>query len=250
MTDSHRVPPGDGAVAVRVGLLECDHTDPGLRGIDGDYADMFTALFAAHAPQLQLSRIDLIGGEVLPRLDDHDAYLVTGSRLDAVAEEGWIVALADFLRRAHDAGKPTVGICFGHQLIAHALGGRVERASLGWGIGVHQARLTPTAAAHRPELPGCFSLLLSHQDQVLALPPGGEVLATSEHAPVAAFRVGSLLGFQGHPEFTVPYATALMDSRTDRIGAEAIALARRTLGSPTDHAAVARWIGRHLADAT
>lgn len=234
---------------MRVGLLACDHTDPALRGIDGDYADMFTTLLGSHAPELELTRFDLIGGDRLPPLDDHDAYLVTGSRLDAVAQEGWILALADFLRRAHAADKPTVGICFGHQLIAHALGGRVERSSLGWGLGVHEAWLTPAAAADDPELPARFRLLLSHQDQVLTLPPGGELVATSEHAPIAALRIGSLLGFQGHPEFTARFAAALMDSRADRIDAEVIALARRTLDVPTDHAPIARWIGRHLADA-
>lgn len=246
MTGTDGDQPRLGAPTVRVGLLECDHTDLDLRGLEGDYADMFAALFTAHAPEVELSRIDLIGGDPLPRLDDHDAYLVTGSRLDAVAEEDWIVALAGFLRRAHRADKPTVGICFGHQLIAHALGGRVARAERGWGIGVHQAWLTPPADDD-PGLPARFRLLLSHQDQVLALPPGGELLATSEHAPIAVFRVGSLLGFQGHPEFTARYAAALMDSRADRIDAGVIALARRTLDAATDHAAIARWIGDHLA---
>jgi GMP synthase-like glutamine amidotransferase len=230
---------------IRVGLLECDHTDPELRGIDGDYGEMFVRLFAQHGAHLALTRIDLIGGAPLPPLEAFDAYVVTGSRLDAVAEEPWILALGDFLRRAHEAGTPAVGICFGHQLIAHALGGRVERAEGGWGVGVHAAEIT--AATSPAEVPHRFRLLLSHQDQVLALPHGAELLATSGHAPIAALQAGSLLGFQGHPEFSPHFAAALMERRIDRIGAEVVADARRTLDTPTDQASIARWIASHLA---
>ncbi|MFO7777482.1 MAG: hypothetical protein R6V28_03935 [Nitriliruptoraceae bacterium] len=237
-------PRADGPATVRVGLLECDHTDPDLRAIDGDYGEMFVRLFAEHAPHLELTRIDLIGGAPLPRPEAFDAYVVTGSRLDAVVTAPWVLALGDFVRQAHGSDIPAVGICFGHQLIAHVLGGHVDRAAHGWGVGVHTAEVTPDATS--PEIPDRFRLLLSHQDQVLTLPPGAELLATSQHAPVAAFRVGSLLGFQGHPEFSPRFAAALMERRSERIGTEVVAAARRTLDTPTDHAAIARWIGRHL----
>lgn len=214
----------------------------------GDYGEMFTRLFAAHAPELQLTRIDVVGGDPLPRLDAYDAVLVSGSRHGATDELPWIGALGGFLREASAAGVPTVGICFGHQLIAHALGGRVERAGVGWGIGVHRAEPTTTGAT---TLAGArpFDLLVSHQDQVVELPPEGELLATSAHAPVAAFRLGRMVGFQGHPEFTAAYAAALMDSRRDRIPTEVIAGAQPTLATPTDHAVVARWIADHLGAA-
>jgi GMP synthase-like glutamine amidotransferase len=209
---------------------------------------MFLRLFTREAPELDLVRIDAVAGAPLPDLDAVDAVdavIVSGSRHDAVADTPWIGQLAAFLRRAYARDLPTVGICFGHQLIAHALGGRVERATRGWGVGVHDAELTEAGAATLGA-PARFSLLHSHQDQVVELPPGGQVVASTPHAPIAALRVGSLLGFQGHPEFRQAYAAALMESRTDRIPAEVRERARDSLVRPTQHAEVARWIAAHL----
>ena len=230
---------------VRIALLECDHTDPDLRHLDGDYGDMHAALLAAHGPQIELERVDVVGGQPLPAPGAVDGYLITGSRYDAVDDRPWIRDLAALVRSAHAAAVPTVGICFGHQLIAHALGGRVERAEVGWGVGVHPATLTPIGT-HRLGNPERFHLLLSHQDQVLALPPGAQLLATSDHAPVAAFAVGSMLGFQGHPEFSPGYLAALLDSRTDRIPGAVLDAAHRSLDTPTQHAEVAGWMVAHL----
>jgi GMP synthase-like glutamine amidotransferase len=117
---------------------------------------------------------------------------------------------------------------------------------VGWGVGVHHATVIAPRVWMTPASSG-FDLLVSHQDQVTAIPDGATVLATSDHAPVAMFEVGSLIGFQGHPEFVTAYAEALMDRRAQRIGSEAIERARGTLARPTDHATVTRWIGRFLA---
>lgn len=228
-----------------VALLECDHTDPDLRGVDGDYADMHLRLLARHAPELIVERVDVVDGAPLPDLDRVDGLLVSGSRFDAVDDRAWIGELADLLRQAHARSAPTVGICFGHQLIAHALGGEVARAAVGWGVGVHAAELTEAGRAALGA-PHTFSLIHSHQDQVVALPPEGRVLAASSHAPIAALQIGSLLGFQGHPEFRPAYAQALMDGRADRIPAPVRDHARTSLDRATQHAEVARWIADHL----
>ncbi|MCC5948578.1 MAG: hypothetical protein JJT89_09000 [Nitriliruptoraceae bacterium] len=231
--------------AVRVALLACDRPDPDLIDIDGDYAEMFVRRFGAVAGDaLRFEVVDVVGGHAPPAVGTHDAVLITGSRR-GVEDEGsipWIAALADHVRDLHDAQVPTVGVCFGHQLIAHALGGRVERAPNGWGVGVHHAQ----RVTDDPIVPARFRLLVSHQDQVLELPPGGEVLATSAHAPIAALRVGSLLGIQGHPEFRVPYAAALLENREHRIPAEVAEVANASFTVPTDHEAVLRWLSGHL----
>jgi GMP synthase-like glutamine amidotransferase len=230
-----------------VALLECDHVNDDLRHHAGDYADMFTTLLGAHAPEVTLERIDVVGGAPLPAVGAHDGIIISGSRQSVTDDLPWIDALTDLLHEAAARREPLVGICFGHQLIAQAFGGRVQRAPVGWGIGVHEAVVTATRPWMDPPLDR-FRLLVSHQDQVTLLPSDAEVLAVSDHAPIAAFQLGSLLGFQGHPEFVPTYAEALMDLRLERIGAAVVDPARATLTTSTDHAVVARWIARFFSE--
>lgn len=228
-----------------VALLECDHVDTPLRHVAGDYGDMFARLFSTHVPEVVLDHVDAVGRAALPDPGAHDGIVITGSRQSVGDDLPWIQDLSQLVVRAHAAEVPVVGICFGHQLIAHALGGRVDRAPAGWGVGVHRATVVAPRTWMAPSADG-FDILVSHQDQVTAVPDGGTVLATSDHAPVAAFEVGSLIGFQGHPEFVADYAEALMARRIERIGIERIERARATLAQPTDHGRVARWIGRYF----
>jgi len=219
---------------MRVGLLLCDHVDDRLRAIAGDYDEMFGSLFS----ELDLVPYDAIGG-VLPKdADDCDAWLLTGSRHSAYDHEPWISALSAFVRDLRASGAPTVGICFGHQLLAHALGGRVEKAATGWGVGAHAIE-RPAAADWR--------LLFMHQDQVVALPGDGVVLGSTDHCPVAALQIGSsMVGVQAHPEFTGDYERALLDARVERIGAAKVESARTSLEAPTDEHAAARWLAGFL----
>lgn len=228
-----------------VALLESDHVAPDLRGIAGDYGEMFVRRFAASDPDIVFDRIDVVGGQPLPTVGDHDAVLVTGSQHGVADGLPWAEALADLLRGAHHAQTPVVGVCFGHQLIAHALGGRVTRAAGGWNLGVQPAEVVSQRAWMRPSLPR-FSLLMTHQDQVVGLPPGAELLARTPTAPIAAFQVGSLVGIQGHPEFTPAYLDALLASRIERIGATEVSAARATLTTPTDHVELTTWLATHL----
>lgn len=231
---------------VRVGLLECDHVPDDLRDIGDDYAAMFAARFATRAPWVGFDRIDVIGGAPLPSPGDHDAYLITGSRHAAYDDLPWIAPLGSLVRDLVDAEVPVVGVCFGHQLIAHALDGEVARADAGWGVGVHEARVVTDRPWMAPPAEH-FRLIVSHQDQVVRLPADAILIATSDHAPVAAFEVGSALGFQGHPEFHPAYASALMAARRDRIPAHAITEGEGSLRTPADHATVTSWLGRFLA---
>lgn len=242
MTPSARVPASD---TVRVALLEADHVDEPLRGVAGDYADMFLRRFAADAPHVRLDRFDVVDGQPPPAVGAYDAVVVPGSRHGVGDGTAWITTLMDHVRDAVDADVPVVGICFGHQVVAAALGGEVARAANGWGVGVHDTTVHDTAPWMTPHA-ASFRLLMSHQDQVVAAPPGATVLASTHHAPIAAFQAGSAVGFQGHPEFVPDYLDALLATRVDRIGEQRVAEARASLTTPTDHELVGAWISRHL----
>ena len=223
---------------MRIGLLECDHVDDRYRSIDGDYGDMFDALLG-----MDLVKYDAINGELPVRPDECDGWLATGSRFSAYDDAPWIAGLSDFVRDVHTARRPFVGICFGHQLLAHALGGRTEKATVGWGVGAIDTWVEPT---QEREL-----LLYMHQDQVVALPDGASVLGRTEHCPIAMLQVGSMLGVQAHPEFSAAYVDALLDARAERIGPDVTARAKQSLervGDAEDAAEIGRWILEFLSE--
>jgi len=229
-------------VTVRVGLLELDHVSERFRHLSGDYADMFGALLAG----MELVPFDVCNGEVPAAARDCDAWVCTGSRRSVYDDDEWIAPAAQFVRDVRDAGVPFVGICFGHQLLAHALGGSVEKAPTGWGVGIHPVRVVQEEPWMQP-MQDKLQLHFMHQDQVMHAPEGAVVLGCTDHCAVAMFRVGdTMLGMQAHPEFTVPYADALLADRTERVGGDRAEEGRRSLTTPTDEGIVARWMTTFL----
>lgn len=231
---------------MKIGLLECDHVLERFRHIAGDYRDMFTSLFECHAPDLTLQFFDACSGQFPASVDACDAYLTTGSRFSAYDDVDWIHSLKDFVRRLRVADKPFIGVCFGHQILAEALGGKVAKAEQGWGVGVHNIEIGHNDAWMRPERRDC-ALQFMHQDQVVRLPESGVTLGDSDHCPVAMFRVGeTMLGIQAHPEFTKDYSEALILDRVERIGEAKARAALSSLDQATDEAAVAMWFVEFL----
>lgn len=234
---------------LQVGLLECDHVVEPLRDVGGDYSDMFRGLLAGAQPQLELLTYDVVGGELPDDPAAHPAWLITGSSFSVFDDEPWIGDLLDFVRAVHAGDQRLVGICFGHQAIAHALGGATARSDRGWGVGVHQLEIvSPRTWMHPAEQH--LRMVMSHQDQVVALPRGATVLARTDHCETAMLEVGDrLLGIQGHPEYTTEYAAAVLDTRLDRIPPDLVAAARATFGDQTDANAASEWIARYLSQA-
>ena len=187
------------------------------------------------------------GGQLPALLDECDAYLITGSLNGAYDEEPWIADLIAFIRRGHDAGKKMVGICFGHQILAHALGGLSEKSEKGWGLGLNSFDIT----GEKPWMNGCpdrCSLYFSHQDQVVQLPAGAERLGGSEFCENAFFVIGDqVLGIQGHPEFTYEIMHDLLNKPKETASSELLQSARQSLqnGRP-DNELFAQWIVNFL----
>ncbi len=122
---------------MRLGILDCDRLDPDLADRFGPvYSEMFIKGFQPLAPELEFRVWSAIDGELPEDLHECDAWLITGSRHDAYSDIPWIQALRGWIRRAHDADVKLAGICFGHQVIAQALGGEVVKSTKGWGLGV------------------------------------------------------------------------------------------------------------------
>jgi GMP synthase-like glutamine amidotransferase len=138
-----------------IGLLQCDHVRDEFRHIGGDYDDMFQRWLDAH---WRIYRV--VDGEVPRHIGECDAYVSTGSRASVYDDEPWIHRLAGVVREIHAAGVPMLGVCFGHQMIAHALGGRVAKCSRGWSVGVHQFRVERREAWMQPRLEN-FGLVMS-----------------------------------------------------------------------------------------
>ena len=221
--------------------------DPEWRTRFGDYADMFAiALGGAFDPRPSFEFFDVRRGCYPGRIEDCDGYLITGSRASVYDDEPWILRLKDFVRELHEARTKAVGICFGHQLIAAALGGVVDRAAAGWGVGVHAWEVVDNEPWMRPRLHE-LRLLASHQDQVEVLPQGARLLAASGFCPNAAFAIENhVFAVQGHPEFTRDYARFLMSRRRETLGG-AYGPGMESLNEPTNEAVVAQWIAGFLA---
>lgn len=232
---------------MRIGLLVCDHVHPRFRHISGDYPDMFADLFAAQ-PGAEIVPYDLVAS-AQPDLRECEAWLTTGSAASVGDEEPWIERLMELVRQAHATGTPFFGVCFGHQMIARALGGRVARSPHGWGVGVKEVTVWERAAWMEPAR-SSFLVLNSHRDQVTELPPSATVLAGNDHCPVGMLTVGErMAGMQGHPEFTPAYAQALMEWRVERgiLPPEVAEAARPTFQLAPDRELLAGWIARFLS---
>jgi GMP synthase-like glutamine amidotransferase len=227
-----------------LGILICDSVNPSLEPIAGDYRAMFGNLFRTGAPDgvdVKLRFYTATAREFPERLDECDGYLTSGSAASVNDEQPWIADLERFVQRLHQAEAKLFAICFGHQMIARALGGRVEVSGRGWGVGVQEVEVTKTEPWMIPRT-STLRILSSHQEQIAELPPGAEVLASTPHCPVWMMRCGSLIGVQGHPEFCKPYASALLDTRTAIIPAETREAAVRSFEIETDSRILVSWI--------
>jgi len=228
---------------IRLCILDNDNLDAAVVDTYVSYGAMTERLFAEAGVRWEFERFNTTRGEYPEDFDAYDAVLLTGSRADSFSDEPWVRTLRERVTGLLREGKPLLGICFGHQLIALCLGAEVGRAPQGWGMGrlgyewVGPRPLSPD----RPDARG-LALLASHQDQVLTLPPGATLLARSDFCPFAAYEVeGRAMCVQPHPEFVADYSAYLLDKRRPYDDA-GHAAAHAALALPHDGVAVARYM--------
>lgn len=232
---------------MKIGILETGRPPDELLIEHGTYATMLMGLLDPGLDRYKYTVFDVQAGGLPDRPESFDGYLITGSPAGVYDGHRWIGELKGFLRSARGKAK-LVGVCFGHQVMAEAFGGRVEKSDRGWGVGLHEYRLVDRAPWIDPDATA-FAVPASHQDQVVERPPAVRVLAENDHTPFAAlaYEDQPAISFQGHPEFSRAYAADLLEARRGAKLAEAeVDRALESLRKPSDSAQVAGWIRRFL----
>jgi GMP synthase-like glutamine amidotransferase len=238
-------------MSLRIGLLQCDHVADELVDSHGDYQDMFSDLLHAQDQDIEVAIYDLTADNFPIDLHSCDGYIITGSQFSAYDDIPWIHKAKKLVADLYEAEIPTIGICFGHQLIAESLGGKVEKAvEKGWGVGVQNWDIKDTRKWMGDNAPDNFSLRASHQDQVVEMPADSKLYASSDFCPIAGFQTGKhFLSMQGHPEFSKEYSSALISKRVDRIGVDVSATAQQSLKKGVDNNDVGAWMVEFIKQA-
>ncbi len=240
---------------LNVGLLLCDDVDDADQEQYGSYAGMFQNALDPGSENIRLTEIRCFEGEVLPQPGKFDGYVISGSRYGVYEDLPWIKSLQRFIVDCWDENVRVVGICFGHQLIAHTLGGRAEKAESGWGFGIQTAKITDrkswmndSAASSEPLDGDLYNLIVIHQDQVVDVPPEFETIAENEFCPNSMIVAGNkMLGIQGHPEFNKEFCAFRAEFRKELIGQEVYQRTIRSLAQHnTDSATIMKWVGNFL----
>ncbi|MEO6987830.1 MAG: hypothetical protein ABI239_04205 [Aquihabitans sp.] len=228
---------------LRIGLLQCGHVMPALAERHGDYPELFERFLAPF--DIDITTYDVTDGVLPADVAEQDGWLISGSTNSTYDDLPWIPPLESFLRSVVNSARPVVGICFGHQILAQALGGRVEKSDAGWGIGGHDYDVV----ARHPWISDTarVRLIASHQDQVSVLPDGAEVFLRTDHCPNAGYTLGDdIMTIQPHPEFERDLSRELTETRHAIFGEALTAEGLASLDQPLDNHEVARWIGTFL----
>lgn len=235
---------------MKIGILATGITPDELLDDFGSYADMCMQLLRPEIEGVSFQTYDVREDAFPVAAGDCDAWLITGSKFSAYEDLPWIRRLKALIRQIWESQRPMVGICFGHQVVAEALGGRVEKSANGWGVGLHRYQVAGQWQ-QGTGLPPVLTLNAFHRDQVVVKPEGAEVVARSAFCPYAALAYGDrILTLQAHPEFAPAYEYLLIALRKgqaipDEAAEQGLATLRQARDS-TDSAAVAAWLGRFL----
>jgi len=225
-----------------IGLLVCDEVSPAYRAAFKDYPDMFQALFPAYKFKLYKA----FKGELPKEVTECDCFMATGSSHSVYEDLDWIRKTKDFIKAIYEGNGYFIGFCFGHQLMAEALGGKVAKAKVGWCVGVHEFKVLRIKKWMRPAKTQ-VNFLMMCQDQVLELPKNAIRLAGNTACPNAILQVGDrMMSIQAHPEFSKAYDKVLMESRVERMGELTVKNGLASLEKAVDMDLFRSWVEAFL----
>lgn len=204
-------------------IIQAGRPPEDLRALHGEQPDWFRAALADIGHRIEVVRP--FAGEALPEAGSFSCAVITGSWSMVTDREDWSERTAEWIRRVLPADARLLGVCYGHQLMAHALGGDVGYHPAGREVGVRQIALTGAAALDPllPPSPASFGAFLTHEQSILRLPEGATVLGSSEHDPHQIVRYSeNALSVQFHPEFTPEIMRACIERRRENLTSEGL----------------------------
>ncbi len=231
-----------------IGILQTGSVKPEFSALFGEYPVMLQTLLGNIDPRLRFKVYDVQNNQYPGDIHECDAYITTGSRASVYDSEPWISVFQAFIIALDQQQKKLVAVCFGHQLVAQAFGGKTEKSDKGWGIGAHTCQIRKHKHWMKPVMQD-YKLIVCHQDQVTRLPDNAELLAGSEFCPISMYQRGdNILAMQAHPEFSKAYAEILMHHRQNLLGKTVFNSGIRSLQSATDETGIAKWVLEFMAD--
>ena len=200
---------------MKIGILLVGRASEDLVDEYGTYAEMLIALINTEEQVFEFKTFNILDDEFPKDHLECDGWIVTGSPHGVYEDHSWIPTVSQLINNIYEANLPIFGVCFGHQLIAQALGGHVEKSEKGWGLGLHTYQVN-NKPDYMSNLSEEVTLNICHQDQVLRPPQGATIYAKSEFCENAGFYIkDKVLTMQAHPEFLVDFIKALLTARRD-----------------------------------